>query len=329
MRVLVFSSKSYDISTLTPAAEGSGVHFEFLDLRLSGATAKLANGFDAVCVFVNDLVNAEVIDQLADGGVKMIALRCAGYNNVDLIRAKERGLIVVRVPAYSPHAVAEHAVALLLGLNRHLHKAYNRVREGNFELGGLMGMDLFGKTVTVVGTGKIGAVFARIMHGFGCNILAVDAYRNPDVEAIGAKFVTLEEALPQSDVISLHCPLTEQTKHMINGGNLSQLKKGALLINTGRGALIDAKAVIGALKSGRLGGLALDVYEEEDKLFFTDHSHEIIADDTFMRLTTFPNVIITGHQAFFTKEALKQIAETTVRNLVEWDRNPELVERVV
>jgi D-lactate dehydrogenase len=321
MKTVVFSSKSYDKEFLN-AANASGEHdLSFLAVRLEVSTASLARGAEAVCVFVNDCVDAAVIDQLAEVGVRVIALRCAGYNNVDLAQAKARGLTVVRVPAYSPHAVAEHAVALLLALNRHLHKAYNRVREGNFELKGLLGFDLHGKTVTIIGTGKIGAIFARIMHGFGCRLLAVDSWQNPEVAALGVCYVSLEEALPQSDVLSLHCPLTPETKHFINTERIAQLKPGVLLVNTGRGALIDTKAVIKGLKSGVIGGLALDVYEEEDKLFFADHSGEVIPDDVFMRLTTFPNVLITGHQAFFTQEAMHGIATTTLGNLSEFTKS--------
>lgn len=315
MRVMVFSCKSYDESFLTAANHAGRHDLVFQPARLDEITASLARGFDAVCVFVNDRVNRAVIDSLVDGGVRCVALRCAGFNQVDVAYAKERGLALARVPAYSPHAVAEHAAALLLALNRHLHKAYNRVREGNFELHGLMGFDLVGKTVTVVGTGKIGAVFCRIMNGFCCRVLAVDQYQNPQALALGAEYLALEDALPQSDVISLHCPLTEQTHHLIDAGAISRMKPGVLLVNTGRGALVDTHALVEGLKTGVLGGLALDVYEEEEKLFFADHSHEIISDDVFMRLTTFPNVLITGHQAFFTREALAQIAEVTLGNL--------------
>ncbi len=328
MKIAVFSTKSYDEQFFKASKASSAHELVFFDVRLDEKTVQLVVGFDAICVFVNDAINATVIDRLADSGVRIIAMRCAGYNNVDLIRAKERGLSIVRVPAYSPYAVAEHAVALLLALNRHLHKAYNRVREGNFELSGLMGLDLHGKTVCVVGTGRIGAIFAQIMHGFGCQLLAVDSYQNPDVLKLGATYMPLEEALPQSDVISLHCPLTPETKHLINHDRLVRMKHGVLLVNTGRGALIDTKAVIAALKSHILRGLALDVYEEEDKLFFSDHSHEIISDDTFMRLTTFPNVLITGHQAFFTHEALTQIAEVTLGNLIEFEKTGKCTNEV-
>jgi len=328
MKTAVFSTKKYDVASLNAANDGSH-SLSFLEVRLEETTAPLAAGHEAVCVFVNDRVNAAVINMLADAGVKLIALRCAGYNNVDLKRARERGLTVVRVPAYSPHAVAEFAVALLLALNRHLPKAFNRVREGNFELKGLLGMDLFGKTVTVIGTGKIGALFAQIMHGFGCRLLAVDQWKNPEVEKLGAIYLSMEEALPQSDVISLHCPLTPETRYLINAKTLALMKRGVLLVNTGRGALLDTRAVIDGLKNQTLGGLAVDVYEEEEKLFFDDHSEEIIPDDVFMRLTTFPNVLITGHQAFFTEEALGQIARTTLTNLSEFERGEKCATEVV
>ncbi len=328
MKTVVFSAKSYDESSFGEANTALGHELRFLPVRLDETTVNLASGAEAVCIFVNDRADAAVLDALADLGVRAVALRCAGFNNVDLARAAARGLAVVRVPAYSPHAVAEFAAGLLLTLNRRLHKAYNRVREGNFELAGLLGFDLQGKTVTVIGTGKIGAVFSRIMHGFGCRILAVDAYRNPEVEKLGAAYVSLEEALPQSDVISLHCPLNADTHRLINERTLGLMKPGVLLVNTGRGGLIHTRSVISALKSGLLGGLALDVYEEEEKLFFSDHSQEIIPDDVFMRLTTFPNVLLTGHQAFFTKEALSQIAATTLGNLSELERAGQCANQV-
>lgn len=328
MKTAVFSSKSYDVEFLN-RANRDGVHeLTFLEPRLDESTAGLAGGHEAVCAFVNDVLNRAVLDRLASLGVKHIAMRCAGYNNVDLAHAKNLGLTVVRVPAYSPHAVAEHAVALLLALNRHLHKAYNRVREGNFELQGLLGFDLHGKTVTVVGTGKIGAIFATIMHGFGCRILAVDKYHNPEVEKMGGVYLPLEEALPQSEVVSLHCPLTPETRYLINETTVPLLKPGMLLVNTGRGALVNTQALIDGLKSGVIGGVALDVYEEEEKLFFADHSAEVITDDVFMRLTTFPNVLITGHQAFFTKEALTGIAETTLGNLTALTQQGQCVNAV-
>ncbi len=319
MKTIFFSSKSYDEDSFRAANADCAHKLKFLPLRLDETTAQLASGYESICVFVNDRVNREVLDKLSAQGIRLIALRCAGYNNIDMLHARSLGMTVVRVPAYSPHAVAEHAVALLLAVNRHLHKAYNRVREGNFELKGLLGFDLCGKTVTVVGTGKIGSIFARIMMGFGCRVLAVDIFENPELVEQGVSYVSLQEALPQSEVISLHCPLTADSRHLIQADTIARMKPGVLLINTGRGALVDTRAVIKGLKSGHIGGLAVDVYEEEEHLFFTDHSSEVISDDVFMRLTTFPNVIITGHQAFFTREAMQQIAQTTLANLTEFE----------
>ena len=284
-------------------------------MSLSGKTVSLAKGYDAVCVFVNDKVGADVIQQLKEQGSKFIALRCAGFNNVDLVAAKEAGLSVCRVPAYSPEAVAEHAVALILTLNRKTHKAYNRVREQNFSLNGLMGFDLKGKTVGVIGTGKIGQAFCRIMLGFGCRVLAFDVIANRDMEAIGVEYVPLIQLLQQADVVSLHTPLNDQTHHLINETTIAHLKKGAMLINTSRGALVDTKAIITGLKNGLIGSLGIDVYEQEEHLFFRDLSGNIIEDDLIQRLTSFPNVLITAHQAFFTKEAMDQIAETTLFHL--------------
>ena len=317
MRVAVFSTKPYDRRSLDAAnaAAGSPHDLRYLEPRLDAATAALAEGASAVCAFVNDTLDAQTIDILAAKGVRAIALRAAGFNNVDLAAAKTHALTVVRVPAYSPHAVAEHAVALLLALNRNLHRAYNRVREGNFALDGLLGFDLHGKTVGVVGTGRIGAVACRILHGFGCRVFAFDQHRNPDCEALGARYTDLPELFAESDVVTLHCPLTPDTFHLINEEAITAMKRGVLIINTSRGALVDARAAISGLKSGHLGGLGLDVYEEEADLFFEDRSDRAIADDTFARLLTFPNVIITGHQAFFTREALHRIAEVTIANL--------------
>jgi D-lactate dehydrogenase len=264
---------------------------------------------------VHDHADAAIIDALAGLGVRGIALRCAGYNNIDLAAAARRGLPVVRVPAYSPHGVAEHAAALLLALNRHIHRAYSRVREGNFALDGLLGFDLHGKTVGIVGTGKIGACFAQIMAGFGCKVLAYDLVENPAVRALGAVYVPLDRLFAEADVISLHCPLTPATHHLVGAAALARMRKGVYLINTGRGPLIDTTAVIKALKSGRLGGLAIDVYEEEEGVFYEDLSSAILTDDVLARLLTFPNVIVTSHQAFFTREAMTAIAATTLANL--------------
>ncbi|MDD2046347.1 2-hydroxyacid dehydrogenase [Pseudomonas putida] len=318
MRVLFFSSQTYDQDSFNNAPAGHGLELHFQPARLSEDTAPLASGHEVVCAFINDDLSAAVLKRLAAGGTRLIALRSAGYNHVDLAAAKQLGLAVVRVPAYSPHAVAEHAVALILALNRRLHRAYNRTREGNFSLHGLTGFDLHGKTVGVVGTGQIGAAFARIMAGFGCQLLAYDPYPNPELLALGAHYLELPELLRQAQIISLHCPLTEHTRHLINPQSLAQLQPGAMLINTGRGALIDTPALIEALKDGQLGYLGLDVYEEEAQLFFEDRSDLPLQDDVLARLLTFPNVIVTAHQAFLTREALAAIAATTLDNITRW-----------
>jgi len=271
-----------------------------------------------VCAFINDDLSAPVLEHLAAGGTRLIALRSAGFNHVDLPTANRLGLSVVRVPAYSPHAVAEHAVALILTLNRHLHRAYNRTRDGDFTLHGLTGFDLVGKTVGVVGTGQIGATFAKIMAGFGCSLLAYDPCPNPQVEALGARYLPLDQLLAEAQIISLHCPLNEHTRHLINLDSLSRMQRGAMLVNTGRGALVDTPALVDALKSGQLGYLGLDVYEEEAELFFEDRSDLPLQDDVLARLLTFPNVVITAHQAFLTKEALGAIAQTTLDNITAW-----------
>lgn len=315
MKVAVFSSKPYDMRFLEPMAERFGYVLHFLEPRLNQVTAPLAQGHEAVCVFVNDDLSAGVLRKLADQGTKIVALRCAGFNNVDLNAADELGVRVVRVPAYSPHAVAEHTVALLLTLNRKVHRAYNRVREGNFALEGLLGFDVFGKTFGVVGTGKIGQEVVKIMKGFGCPVLMYDPFPDPAVEKLGGKFVSLEELFSQSDIISLHCPLTPETKHIINSHSLALMKNGVVILNTSRGALIKTRSIIEGLKSGKIGYLALDVYEEEGDLFFEDFSNQVIQDDVFMRLLTFPNVLVTGHQAYFTSNALINIAETTLNNI--------------
>ncbi|MCY1271638.1 D-lactate dehydrogenase [compost metagenome] len=316
MRTILFSSQAYDRESFLGASPTFELHFQ--QARLTLDTTALANGFDVVCAFINDDLSAPVLERLANGGTRLIALRSAGYNHVDLAAAKRLGLTVVRVPAYSPHAVAEHAVALILALNRRLHRAYNRTREGDFTLHGLTGFDLVGKTVGVVGTGQIGATFARIMAGFGCGLLAFDPQRNPSVEALGAVYVDLPELLANSDIISLHCPLNETTRHLIDAQSLERMKPGAMLINTGRGALVDTPALIDALKSGQLGYLGLDVYEEEANLFFEDRSDLPLQDDVLARLLTFPNVIVTAHQAFLTREALAAIARTTLDNISAW-----------
>lgn len=327
MRVAVFSTKPYDRTFLDRANAAHDHQLVYLDARLAVETAALAEGFPAVCAFVNDDLGAPVLEALHAGGTRLIALRSAGFNNVDLAAAERLGLTVARVPAYSPHAVAEHAVALVLGLNRRLHRAYNRVREGNFALDGLLGFDLYGKTVGVIGTGKIGLIFADILHGFGCRILASDPYPSADA-APYVNYVPLETLLEQADIVSLHCPLTADTDHLIDDAAIARMKDGVMLINTGRGRVVDTRAVIEGLKSGKIGFLGLDVYEEEENLFFQDRSASVIGDDLFMRLTTFPNVLITGHQAFFTAEALGNIADTTLGNLTAFERGEGTLHRV-
>ena len=318
MRTILFSSQNYDRESFLGAQLPAGIELQFQAARLSLDTAALAERHEVVCAFINDDLSAPVLEQLAAGGPRLIALRSAGYNHVDLSAAQRLGLDVVRVPAYSPHAVAEHAVALILALNRRLHRAYNRTREGDFTLHGLTGFDLVGKTVGIVGTGQIGATFARIMAGFGCQLLAYDPFPNPAVEALGARYLDLPELLAQSQIISLHCPLTEDSRYLINQQSLAHMQPGAMLINTGRGGLVDTPALIEALKSGQLGYLGLDVYEEEAQLFFEDRSDLPLQDDVLARLLTFPNVIVTAHQAFLTREALAAIAETTLHNIASW-----------
>jgi D-lactate dehydrogenase len=319
MKVAVFSTKAYDRQFLEAANSPKQHDLVFFEPRLARDTAILAAGFPAVCAFVHDQVDASTLKILAANGTRLVALRCAGFNNVDINTAAELGIQVSRVPAYSPYGVAEHAVGLILSLNRKIHHAYNRVRDGNFSLNRLLGFNLHGRTVGIVGTGKIGLILGQIMKGFGCHLLAYDVYHNPELEAIGGKYVELPELFANSDIISLHCPLTPETHHLINGDAIAQMKPGVMLINTSRGALIDTQAVIDGLKSGQIGYLGVDVYEQESELFFEDLSGEIIQDDTFQHLTTFPNVLITGHQAFFTEEALHNIAETTLSNIADFE----------
>ncbi|UVE44146.1 2-hydroxyacid dehydrogenase [Pseudomonas chlororaphis] len=318
MRTILFSSQNYDRDSFLGAELPPGLELQFQAARLSLDTAALAEHHEVVCAFINDDLSTPVLEQLAAGGTRLIALRSAGYNHVDLAAAKRLGLSVVRVPAYSPHAVAEHAVALILALNRRLHRAYNRTREGDFSLHGLTGFDLVGKTVGIVGTGQIGATFARIMASFGCKLLTHDPFPNPQVEALGARYLSLPELLAQAQIISLHCPLTADSKHLINRQSLARMQPGAMLINTGRGGLVDTPALIEALKNGQLGYLGLDVYEEEAQLFFEDRSDLPLQDDVLARLLTFPNVIVTAHQAFLTREALAAIADTTLHNIAAW-----------
>lgn len=312
----LFSAKPYEVTTFDRAASELGVSLTYLEPRLDLSTVELAAGAPAVSVFVNDDVSAPVVEALAAGGTTCIALRCAGFNNVDLDAAAAHGITVVRVPAYSPNAVAEHTLALILGLNRHIHRAYNRVRDGNFALDGLVGFDLAGKTAGVVGTGRIGLIVARLLWHLRCRVLAVDPFQDEHLLALGVEYVDLPTLLAESDLITLNCPLTPETHHLVDAEAIRAMKPGVMIVNTGRGALIDTSAVIDGLKSGRIGSLALDVYEEEAALFFEDRSDEIIDDDQFARLLTFPNVLITAHQAFLTNEALAAIAGTTVDNVV-------------
>ena len=314
-RIAVFSSKNWVIDAFTNINSNYNYDITFLETSLDKKTAILAKGYHAICVFVNDIVDADVLMKLHDDGVKLVALRCAGYNNVDINKAQDLGIGIVRVPAYSPYAVAEHTAGMVLTLSRKYHKAYHRVREANFALDGLMGFDLHKKTVGTIGTGKIGQVFMDIMKGFGCRNIAYDKYPNKEVQQKGVEYVDLKTLYQESDIISLHCPLTPETYHLINKKAISSMKKGVMIINTSRGPLIDSKAVIKGLKSRHIGYLGIDVYEEEQDLFFEDLSDKIIQDDVFVRLQTFPNVLITAHQAFFTKEAVMNISTTTFENI--------------
>ena len=319
MKVSVFSTKAHDRQFLETANAQFGHELIFVKPQLNSETALLASGSDAVCAFVNDLLDEPTLKILAQQGIRLIALRSAGFNHVDLQAAQDLGLMVVRVPAYSPYAVAEHTIALILTLNRKIHRAYTRVREGNFSLQGLLGFDMHGRTVGIVGTGKIGTIVARILHGMGCNLLAYDLYPNSECQELGVQYTQLAELWANSDIITLHCPLNSDNYHLINSETLEKMKSGVMIVNTSRGGLIDAKAVIKGLKSKKIGSLALDVYEQEADLFFEDLSDEVIQDDIFERLLTFPNVIITGHQAFFTEEALSNIAQTTLSNISQFE----------
>jgi D-lactate dehydrogenase len=313
---VVFDTKPYDRESLQRASANTELEWQFLEFRLTRETAPLARGAPAVCVFVNDQVDRPCLEVLVAQGVKLVALRCTGFNNVDLAAAKALNITITRVPVYSPYAVAEHAMALLLTLNRKVHRAFNRVREMNFSLHGLVGFDLHGKTAGIIGTGKIGRIVAQILRGFGMRVLALDPFPDPDWAAQeGIEYVDAFTLAGFSDVISLHIPLTAETRHIIRRETIDRMKPGVILINVSRGALIDTTALIEALKSGRLGGVALDVYEEEEGIFFEDLSGEVLQDDELARLLTFPNVLITSHQAFLTREALSDIARTTVNNL--------------
>lgn len=328
MDVAVFSTKPYDRQFMDPAAAAGHHRLTYHEARLTPETAVLARGAKAVCVFVNDQVNEAVLDEFKRLGVDLVALRSAGFNNVDLAAAKHQGITVARVPAYSPEAVSEHAVALILSLDRNIHRAYARVREGNFALEGLMGFNLHGSTVGVVGTGRIGAGVARIMLGFGCKVIAHDPIPDPRCEALGVSYQPLEALLAASDIVTLHCPLTPKTRHLIDAAAIRKMKKGIMLINTSRGGIVDTTAVVEGLKNGSIGHLGLDVYEEEADLFFENMSDEVIQDDVFERLLMFSNVLVTGHQGFFTKEALTAIAETTVANIAAFEITGKAVHEV-
>ena len=314
MKLAFFDTKAYDMPGFDTCAQGTPLEIKYFETRLNEDTVSLAAGYDAVCVFVNDIVNAAVVDKLCSYGVKLLVLRCAGFNNVDIAACQGR-LRVFRVPAYSPHAVAEHAMALLLTINRRTHKAYIRTRDFNFSLQGFVGFDLYGKTVGVVGTGKIGRVFADICKGFGMKVVAYDKYPNPDT---GLEYTTLDELFARSDIISLHCPLTSETRHMINAESIQKMKKGVTIVNTSRGAVINTEDLINGIMEKKVGAACLDVYEEEGDLFYEDYSGHVVQDDTLVRLIAMPNVIVSSHQAFLTQEALNNIAATTVDNVLQF-----------
>ena len=328
MKIAIFSARHYDREFLNASNATAGHQLHFFEAPLELETVALAAGNEAVCIFVNDKADAGVLKALFSGGTRLVALRCTGFNNVDLKAAARLGLKVVRVVSYSPYSVAEHAVALLQAINRKIHRAYNRTRDSNFALDGLMGFDLHGKTVAVIGAGQIGRVFAGIMRGFGCNVLGYDKYHSAEFEALGARYAELSEICATADIISMHCPLTPETHHIVNADLLSSLKRGTLLINTSRGGLVNTEAVIEALKSGQLGGLALDVYEQEADLFYRDLSSTVVSDDVFERLLSFPNVIVTGHQAFFTRESITTISETTIKSVTEFASGHVLTDEI-
>lgn len=327
MRVAMFSAKNYERALLDELNAGHGHEILYFDTLLEFETASLAAGCPAVSIFVNDSANRDVLEHLAHGGTKLIATRCTGFNHIDLEAAEAFGIRVARVANYSPNSVAEFAVGLLLALNRKIHRAYNRTREGNFKLDGLMGFDLVGRTVAVIGTGKIGTIFARIMAGFGCNVIGFDVHRSPEFERIGGRYVDAD-GVEEADVISMHCPLTPETYHIVDARRLGRVKRGALLINTSRGGLVDTDAAIEALKSGQLGGMAIDVYEQEANLFYRDLSSAVIPDDVIQRMVSFPNVILTGHQAFFTREALETIMGTTLTSISEFEAGQPLTHEI-
>ncbi len=328
MKIAFFSTKPYDRRFFDLANQKFGHEITYFETRLTRQTLKLAEGYECACAFVNDQLDASTLIALAAQGTRLIALRCAGFNNVDVSSAKELGICVVRVPAYSPYAVAEHTVGLMLALNRKVYWAHSRVREGNFSLDGLLGFDMRGRTAGIIGTGKIGECVIRILNGFGCKVIAYDKFKNPACEELGVEYVSMDELFARSDIVSLHCPLFKDTYHLINHDTIARMKKGVMIINTSRGALIDSRAAIEGLKSEKIGYLGIDVYEEEGDIFFEDKTFEILTDDVFARLTTFPNVVITGHQAYFTQEAVSAIAVTTLENITTYENGGELVNAV-
>jgi D-lactate dehydrogenase len=322
MKIAFFSTQKYDRDFFLKENDRFNFDLVFFEVHLKQETLELSKGYEAICVFVNDKIDQAMLKELHKNGTKLIALRCAGFNNIDIKAAQEIGITVMRVPAYSPYAVAEHTLALILTLNRKIHKAYNRVRESNFSLDGLLGFDLYGKKAGIIGTGKIGKLVARILSGFGCEVLLYDPF--PDSHIGYGKYYDLKTLLTDSDIISIHCPLNDKTKHLINNESINLMKEGVMIINTSRGAIINTKDVIQGLKSCKIGYLGLDVYEEEEELFFEDHSETIVQDDVLMRLISFPNVIVTAHQAFFTQNAMRNIAVTTLKNIKDFEENKEL-----
>lgn len=328
MRVALFSTKPYDRLFFERANADFQHELTFFEPRLTAETCGLGRGYPAICAFVNDVLDAQILEELHSHGTQVIALRSAGFNNVDLTAAKRLGMSVVRVPAYSPFSVAEYTVGLMLTLNRKIHRAFNRVREGNFSLDGLLGFDLHGRNVGIVGTGQIGVCVAKIMAGFGCRLLGFDVRPNPECIALGMEYVSVDDLFAASDIVTLHCPLTPQTRYLVNEASIERMRSGVMLINTSRGAVVDTRAVIEGLKSGRIGALGLDVYEEEVDYFFEDRSTQLIRDDILARLLTFPNVIVTSHQAFFTREALGAIAQTTLQNLRQLEKEGTCIHSV-
>jgi D-lactate dehydrogenase len=328
MKVAVFSSKPYDQNYFEKYNQSYKHELAFFDTKLNEQTTELTRDFDAVCVFVNDKLSAQIIEKLSKNNIKLIALRCAGFNNVDLEATKKYNIKVTRVPSYSPQAVAEHALSLILTLNRKTHKAYNRIKEGNFSLNGLIGFDLHNKTIGVIGTGKIGIAFSKIMLGLGCKVVAYDVNPQEALKKIGVAYVSLDELYQKADIISLHCPLMPATKHIVNDQSISKMKNHVMIINTSRGGLIDTEAVIKNLKEKKIGYVGIDVYEQEEEIFFEDRSEQIIKDDTLIRLISFPNVLITSHQAFLTDEALTEIAQTVLQNIQDFEDDKPLVNEI-